>query len=828
MRELHQFYFTKHDVTGSLSQFMESEGLQLKDGVVWTSTLTCPVSGTRFPSGTLPEASIALDNKVYYQKKQQAMRAAASRAIDVLQYQELGIREPRRCTEDPALVPSPIEEDETPEDAIEDTTDSQLYDNAPETIEEPEQEWVVRHVPNRGGRGLPSVPEEQALVDHKTPPQALEDALSSAKSWTRRVAPKPQLHGVVLPSNNNAEVGKSILWALAQANQNYPSPHVEDVATDVLLAISDPADRDYANYLKCIHGTSPRDIAHKATSFYNLMLRRGQWRDRVLSRPGPYTTNAIIQAWAQVGVRYQAVDSSFVPNRDSFLAILSSCAYGGLDIDFASACLDRMAEVGVAADIGIYNAPLRWSGGTLFRQARPYAQYIPWDNYENMYRLGYVEGDGETTSEVALIEAWMERMENDGVEPNIETYEALIQALMRRRTQDCVKRAIDTVHDLLKEPENSPRSLRRQTLHPIFAALLQPRVSFGLNHAEELVDMLHERRLVSDQVLMHVVGRRLGTLKQAGPEAMIARTDRCCELLSSLESNRFGVEPYTLRVIARSKLVQWTTETREQALVHMHRLEAILDEFESKLKGVHREGSVREKQAALYPLSVGMEEATDHSPRFYTALLETMSQIVTQLAVSDREASEAIVKQYLGLCFRILGVCGELMFIAENSDPSGSTGRRLFERRDTGNECAACDDRFQLVSKTDILLDEKDWDAVSVEVVRFMSKATFSVEDYGDVFRLLRRLQELSRTHREKRDFVRYLERTVYHVALELRKSTTCGVVPSINIPEFFATATKAKHVAHNGRSRRSKPETRVATRRRQAGTKKRRSRSRS
>jgi len=102
---------------------LEREAGATEGGTVyWTATFTCPASGRRYGAGTLrspPTTSSAaaaeaattirrgtaveIDGKICYSRKKAAVHAAAARALDAIQWNKLGIVEPRLCREDPSM-----------------------------------------------------------------------------------------------------------------------------------------------------------------------------------------------------------------------------------------------------------------------------------------------------------------------------------------------------------------------------------------------------------------------------------------------------------------------------------------------------------------------------------------------------------------------------------------------------------------------------------------------------------------------------------------------------------------------------------------------------
>ena len=80
------------------------------EGTWWTATFLCPITGQQYEAGTLRHhGEVRCDNDkiCWYRDKSDAIAAVASRAIDVLRFQQTGVGEPRYCVEDPAIFAAP-------------------------------------------------------------------------------------------------------------------------------------------------------------------------------------------------------------------------------------------------------------------------------------------------------------------------------------------------------------------------------------------------------------------------------------------------------------------------------------------------------------------------------------------------------------------------------------------------------------------------------------------------------------------------------------------------------------------------------------------------
>jgi hypothetical protein len=110
--ELHHYYRQTHAISQSL-EALEIDAVPVTspesgERAGWTATFTCPVSGVVYPAGVRRdlEQFVVEDpeglSRVLYKKKKHAVHAAAARALDAIQYQTMGLQEPRFCVEDPS------------------------------------------------------------------------------------------------------------------------------------------------------------------------------------------------------------------------------------------------------------------------------------------------------------------------------------------------------------------------------------------------------------------------------------------------------------------------------------------------------------------------------------------------------------------------------------------------------------------------------------------------------------------------------------------------------------------------------------------------------
>jgi hypothetical protein len=265
------------------------------------------------------------------------------------------------------------------------------------------------------------------------------------------------------------------MWAFAASSEEQPSAET------------------YNAYLKCIHGPSTHGAARRASEILTRMqTSEPDESGRVLPLPNVGTLNAVLQLWARVkdettrreGMQdvYERLvqngngGNTIVPNRETFVTILSSEAEDGLDTVFAKSWIDRMADIShdnpsLLPDSEVWNAPLRWSGvkDELAAGSRSPAS---WDDYSSIFQSGFrpvSNGEDFHSEQAQKAEAWLEQMKDaNPALPNIETYESLIQALVRTGTRNGLKKAEAWAEQVIAS--SSQLKPRLSTFHPIIAA----------------------------------------------------------------------------------------------------------------------------------------------------------------------------------------------------------------------------------------------------------------------------------------------------------------------------------------------------------------------
>lgn len=357
----------------------------------WTATFQCPITNIEYPAGRLRTSKyLVFEDFTSFPKKQTAIHAAAARALDVIQYRELGIVEPRLCEDDPSLFgrehsdahdrDRPIETPEQvavenivglgkvvpgeqPGTALALETGHEFLDTLLD--EEQDEDWVVTHLPTRTSPPSSSLLQAMdlstltplssgnpSLPSTETPLHRLKKAIDAAFEWSRSITRRFKPHKAENPhhtilaytgTDDQTMIGKAILAQLADAhlctstspvfNHLYPA---EKAAIRVLrtLWLISPQDKSpdtevYNLFLQCLSDVDTLTVAKRADEIVQAMKEGSEWSGRILPKPNTETFNVLIQLWAQVGGetgRY-TLNDDFRPNRRTFLALLSSCIY---------------------------------------------------------------------------------------------------------------------------------------------------------------------------------------------------------------------------------------------------------------------------------------------------------------------------------------------------------------------------------------------------------------------------------------------------------------------------------------------------------------------
>ena len=363
--------------------------------------------------------------------------------------------------------------------------------------------------------------------------QQFERLEQEAYAWVRSAADKDgtqknSAHEVVLRSSNDSKaltIAKSILSWLGDANHScLPRNNSTQGASFAILNFlwqtkdSKPDTEVYNLFMRCLEATDSVTRAIRAQSIVERMKNRGSLQGHTPPEPNMETYNTLLNIWAQVGGmngRYSKLEDNFVPNRESFLAVLSSSSYAAsekdiFDAEFAKECIEKMVlmheesgEESLKPDIHIMNAPLRWSGGLLWDQSRPNTRRIEWENYMGIFLKGfdpYSEADPLVRNAIEM-QKWVEGMSQFGVSPNTESYEAVVQAWVRTGTREGLEKAEQILQEINSASSSVRVPLRIQTFHPLLAAWLHVRHEDSGKKIENLIEYMRSIDASTNEVI---------------------------------------------------------------------------------------------------------------------------------------------------------------------------------------------------------------------------------------------------------------------------------------------------------------------------------------
>eukprot|EP00980_Cylindrotheca_fusiformis_P004078 scaffold880_cov132-Cylindrotheca_fusiformis.AAC.74 len=478
------------------------------------------------------------DGIIWYKKREDSILAAGLGALDAMKFKDTGVVEPRYCKDDPSevaleettmLLPDLITNKEDAAVANDIPTSLSSTDENTGTQEE-DEEFSIELVPQRlGSTGelepatatttfdliadtwLESSNQQNAanpasFIFHN-PLSERQEAIKRAKYWVELQqddAGDDEGNRTCFNSQGqtaNTKIANLILDSLARAKRG-PSldnevSGIEAAATAVLENMwsshsTIPNADSYASFIRCLEGGSPSDISERARRIYDAMSNGTTFGGRILPSPNIEVYNSLIQLQAEAGIKTPVydTDSRLEPNKGTFLSILSSMAAApdqrravtGFDADKALLCIDQMkslseeySQPSLLPDRQVYNAPLGWIGGIPAKYSRPYASFIPWDSYENIFQKGFkvLLKDHPLIQEASSIESWYESMKTGkfgpDISPDIETVESSIQAWVRTGTRDGLEKAESLAESLLDDNSGNYQ-VRLQTFHPILAA----------------------------------------------------------------------------------------------------------------------------------------------------------------------------------------------------------------------------------------------------------------------------------------------------------------------------------------------------------------------
>ena len=525
-QHLQSRYEEKHNINLSEEDFVVSS-IVLKGslgGIWWTASFICPLSGDRYDSGALTQFAMHTDDDGinWYRKKEHSIVAASFNALDELRLNDKNNDDSELCQEQPLAANTADHAEKTQ------TIKVDVAIGVDQLVEEDEEdEFVIKVVPQRFGNTMGSGSSTATTLDliaqtwlEFTEPVHSDDKKSPkfhgassernfvvdrASAWVmeqlgrRQDRPGDRTQFDNVGQMNNQKLANLILNSLASSHQRLPSNKVsygvEDAANAVLNFMwstpsTSPDAASYAAYLKCLEGDDPMKVAKRARRIFDSMSNGTAYDGRVLPKPTIAVYNSLLQRLAEAGIKEFQIDqiSGIIPDRQTYLSLLSSNAYStgygdgiGFDADYASKIIDSMSnsnesnDSSLKADIDVYNASLRWSAGLNSTLSRPYTKPMPWDNYHEIYKEGFIKMDDNNSlvKEASAIEDWFNSIVDgkygNNVQPNIETYESLIQAWTRTGTIEGLQRA-EALAELLIQDQNKDIELRLQTIHPILAS----------------------------------------------------------------------------------------------------------------------------------------------------------------------------------------------------------------------------------------------------------------------------------------------------------------------------------------------------------------------
>jgi hypothetical protein len=670
-----------------------------------------------------------------------------------------------------------------------------------------------------------------------------DSVVVTAEAWLESntdVATKTQVndnknpHRLTLPrkqSNQKLILAKTILSALAEASQATPigvtSP-IEPVAKKVLDTLwkSDsnclPDADTYSYFLKCIDGTNPIVAVEKAEAIVEAMMNESKHKtnpDYTLPKPNQSTYNALIQITAQVGGtsgRYpRFTDTNFMPDRQSFLSILSSCLYspnmetevGGFDREFVQECIYRMTELAnelnndqLLPDTYVYNAPLRWSGGPiLWTQSRPYTRIIPWDNYEQIYAKGLKEDIDEDNNirvkQSRDMESWLEYMENEGVSnkrvaPNVETYEAVIQGWLRTGTREGLDRAQIVLRKLIKVSDgNGSLKPRIQTFHPILASLYHSKIGDSWDKIYEWIEVLEKLLSDSDEVVLdsRLIGMKLTTLLQKQKATfsdhhkksdrtledlytqMMSNATLCSKLVhdasshverkamrGALDDNPLDVTLFIQATKAWEYVATFGDECKDPKMTYraLSEMISLLVRFEKIIKATKPVRGLTFRVTA--PLNAQLEHFVEYAQPFFTLIIVQLS---LHHNIEDRPEVILLVEKMT----RAIGEFEEIQARAINADDSKGNKVDYSNRLVSIVKQVLPDDHFnyQIAKeyRTSTSRHSFLW-----EVVKFLELVSKDKDNINDVVRLCHLVKNIASARRRSTRLVEDVDKILFRV----------------------------------------------------------------
>jgi hypothetical protein len=664
---------------------------------------------------------------------------------------------------------------------------------------------------------------ESGQLRHGAVPKRMDVVLHVAEAWLASNPPSADVsdspHRLTLPKRDTGKrlfLANTILSALAKVAQATPigtSTHIEAVAKKILDSLwkskdSFPDADSYTCFLKCVGGANSVITLEIAEAIVDAMRRGAKHKTNaaLLPKPNQGTLNCLIQITAQIGGesgRYpKHIDSDvdFTPDRESFLSILSSCIYspameleyGGFDRAFVEECIERMSQMAAQSgsdsllpDTAVYNAPLRWTGGpVLWMESRPYARYVNWDNYEQLYATkGKVlrkdlDENHHSVEQARAMEVWLQTMEtvsatNSRVSPNVETYEAVIQAWLRTSSREGLDRAQELLRKLLNSyDENDSLRPRLQTFHPVIASLYHAKL---VDSASKILSWIEEWEKLSvnseSDFDTRVVEMKLATLLQAqsnllggGSNSKLPRDERRAEILTKangcseivdatcqylerlsalgrLESQPLDVEYFLKAVHAWENVAALGAEIKDPQLTSsavsgmMH----LFERFETAVRSCIRNTN---------GISLKEKELNAQLVHIVTASHVFFCRLVMQLGLLHETKDRSAIIPMLERMTRVVGECAEIealcLYPEENSVHSNQPKIGMPKQFASSLARSQPDDLFEYHLQKDKMPNSSRF-AFLWQVVKFLDEASTddAAENLSDILRIIFLVKEI-------------------------------------------------------------------------------------
>jgi hypothetical protein len=844
LNEILAYYGKYHAISGGMTAAFSVESRREPKRVLFMATFTCPVTGETTPSGILKGISRdryeIRDNRIWYNSKKQAMHAAAGRWLDHLQrqyqqQQDCNIVNPtNEIMSDQWYCLDDVQSNDA-ELFLDAEEDGEVAVDAPgiitEIVDENERTYHIRYV--RSSKSIPFIFDEGTQSNSsndanttlnakftKDPLIVCSHMKDKAREWILQVQEKlnPTSNSFIVSPHTVANIvqqGRPLLRALANAYMAIPFSHavaaktassvaedntstgfripfdgnVEQTATKILRLLLNHSQRplvdsDFACYLRCLHGPTPKKVAQRATQLVTNMKMHNKWMDHVVPPPGVETYNALVQIRAQVGGKDGRSDlsrnSDMAWNRDSYVNVLSCLAYENetffeesvFDYNFAYDCIQTMKEKSQTdpsfiPDIQVYNAPLRWAGGNEFHRTRPYARAIAWDNYEQLLNeAGFHPLQKESTAwkNALAIERWVQFIESEAVNneaalPTIETYEALIQAWVRTGTREGLQRAEDVAHDLLSSKMNSFRTRPRlQTFHPIFSACLFSRddklISYRIPYWIRRLESKEIETLQPDGRIYSTLCNQYLLMQQPQSALRLRRRATVCEgllskLQDSIENGGADMDLYNYSMyLDVTKL--WCSVVKASAMTNrkkgcgdraLNRLENVMLSYEEAV------ALIAKAEAPLYgaqrnskrPLLQEFERIVSLAPHIYLNYLTSLREVRNAAGVG--KLGELNSRHVLAI-ERIVRRVGELYkYMDQDTNTQTETASDILSSSVSILPRLKTYDLFEYPTAPS---NKHNWTDVIESVISLLESLRLNEADEGDILRLARLTKSLA------------------------------------------------------------------------------------